>query len=279
MAVFEGFEGLREARLAPGDEDQAMALSREVGWNQVPEDWRYFIDEGLTIGMRDRAGGLVATSAALPYRGPFGFVSMVIVSPSMRRRGLATLLVGKCAAYLRERGLVPVLDATDQGQPVYEKQGFLPQFRYDRWEIAGQGTTPADASGSPARPEDIARMDAGAFGARRPALLNAFLSRPDTVVISGETRGFALLRRGSRAWQAGPVVSDSEDAALRLLERLPIGARPLFIDVPQKWRKIGAWLTAQGFAVQRSFARMGFGRREPFGTPDTLFATAGPEFG
>lgn len=274
-----GSEGLRQVRLAPGDEGEAMALSREVGWNQVPEDWRYFIDEGLTLGVRDRSSGLVATSAALPYTGPFGFISMVIVSQSVRRLGLASLLVGKCMEYLCEGGLVPVLDATDQGQPVYEKQGFVPQFCYDRWEITGGGTTRVEVSGSSAKPEDIAQMDAGAFGAERPALLNAFLSRPNTSVISEGTSGFALLRRGNHAWQAGPVVSGSEDTALRLLEQLPIGASPLFIDVPQKWRKIGAWLNGRGFAVQRSFARMGFDRREPFGAPDTLFATAGPEFG
>lgn len=273
------FEGLQQVRLAPGDEAEAMELSREVGWNQVPGDWRHFIEKGQTLGLRDRSGRLVATSAALPYDGPFGFVSMVIVSDTMRRRGLATALVKKCTGYLRQRGLFPVLDATEQGQPVYEKQGFLPQFRYDRWQIAGHGPAPADAAVSTAGPRDIARLDAAAFGAQRPALLKAFLSRPDTVLITEGTSGFALLRRGSRAWQAGPVVSDSEDAALRLLERLPIGAMPLFIDVPQTWQKIGAWLKARGFAVQRSFARMGYHRQEPFGTPDRLFATAGPEFG
>ena len=271
-------EGLEQVRLAPGDEVEAMALSREAGWNQLPGDWRHFIQEGQTLGLRDRSGRLVATSAALPYDGPFGFVSMVIVSETMRRRGLATSLVGQCSAYLRQLGLVPVLDATEQGQPVYEKQGFLPQFRYDRWEITGHGPTPTETPGIPTGPEDVARLDAGAFGAHRPALLTAFLSRPDTIVVS-ERSGFALLRRGTRAWQAGPVVAGSEDAALRLLARLPIGAMPLFIDVPQRWQKIGAWLKAQGFAIQRSFARMGLHRQAPFGAPDRLFATAGPEFG
>ncbi|KZY44346.1 hypothetical protein A3731_10590 [Roseovarius sp. HI0049] len=272
-------EGLQQVRLTPGDEAEAMALSREAGWNQLPGDWRHFIEEGQTLGLRDRSGRLVATGAALPYDGPFGFVSMVIVSETMRRRGLATSLVEECTRHLRQLGLVPILDATEQGQPVYERQGFLPQFRYDRWEIAGDGPAPVNAPAFPAGPEDIARLDSGAFGARRPALLTAFLSRPDTIVVSEGTSGFALLRRGSRAWQAGPVISDTEDAALRLLGRLPIGAVPLFIDVPQRWRKIGAWLKAQGFAIQRSFARMGLHRQAPFGRPDTLFATAGPEFG
>lgn len=272
-------DGLHEVTLAPGDEAEAMDLSGEAGWNQVPEDWRFFIEDGRTIGMRDGAGRLVATSAAMPYDGPFGFISMVIVCPSERRRGLATLLVGKSTEYLRDRGLVPVLDATEQGQPVYERQGFLPQFRYDRWQRNGQGGLPDDVQGSPADPEDITRLDARAFGAARPGLLRRFLSRPDTSVISDGSGGFALLRKGSRAWQAGPVVSESEHAALRLLERLPISALPLFIDVPQRWKKIGAWLNAQGFTVQRSFARMGLDRAEPFGTPDSLFATAGPEFG
>lgn len=273
------FDGLHQVRLSPGDEQDALALSRDVGWNQLAADWTHFIQEGLTIGLRDRSGRLVATSAALPYDGPFGFVSMVIVTPAMRRRGLASALVRICADDLRARGLVPVLDATEQGQPVYEKQGFVPQFRYDRWERDGEGSMPALRPGPATDAQAIAHLDAQAFGAARPALLRAFLSRPDTVTINTDDTGFALLRRGRRAWQAGPVVSTSEDGAIHLISQLPLGDAPLFIDVPQGWQKIGAWLAARGFAVQRRFARMAFERRAPFGAPDRLFATAGPEYG
>ena len=52
-----------------------------------------------------------------------------------------------------------------------------------------------------------------------------------------------------------------------------------FIDVPQRWRRIGQWLGRHGFVIQRSFARMALGRAQPFGDPGRLFAVAGPEFG
>ena len=95
----------------------------------------------------------------------------------MRRRGLASALVRICADDLRARGLVPVLDATEQGQPVYEKQGFVPQFRYDRWQIDGEGSMPALRPGPATDAQAIAHLDAQGFGAARPALLRAFLTR------------------------------------------------------------------------------------------------------
>ena len=71
-----------------------------------------------------------------------------------------------------------------------------------------------------------------------------------------------------------------EDQALDLVAQLVAAAQGLlFIDVPQRWRRIAQWLSEHGFTIQRSFARMALGRAEPFGRPSRLFAVAGPEFG
>jgi hypothetical protein len=92
--------------------------------------------------------------------------------------------------------------------------------------------------------------------------------------------GFTMVRTGRRALQAGPVVAKDETSAIRLVDRLLAGLRgPLFIDVPDRWRRIADWLRARGFQVQRSFTRMALGRADPFGDPARLFAVAGPEFG
>jgi hypothetical protein len=89
-----------------------------------------------------------------------------------------------------------------------------------------------------------------------------------------------MLRHGRRAWQAGPVVAPDEQSALKLMQQLMASANgSVFIDVPQRWRTIAAWLGEVGFTVQRSFARMALHRAETFGNPSRLFAVAGPEFG
>ena len=273
-------DNLQQVNLTPDDVDGAMALSTEAGWNQTADDWRHFISQGTTIGVRDDAGRLVASAAALPYDGPFGYVGMVLVTRDARRRGIATRLVDCCIEELRGRGLVPVLDATAEGALVYRRQGFLDQFGFDRWqgEAGGRGARDHATTADPAVVENL---DAGAFGAARPALMRDFLGRSETAATATTAGdGFAMVRAGRRAWQAGPVVAPSETAAISLVERLFSGVSgEVFIDVPQIWSRLGGWLTARGFTIQRSFTRMALGRAEPFGDPASLFAVAGPEFG
>ncbi|MBN9038002.1 MAG: GNAT family N-acetyltransferase [Rhizobiales bacterium] len=263
--------------LGAGDLDACMALSIEAGWNQTADDWRHFIREGRSFGNRAPDGRLVASAAALPYDGPFGFVSMVLVTADWRRRGLATRLVDRCVEELQARGLVPVLDATAAGAEVYRKQGFVGQFGFDRW----QGMLPVAKAAAEAAPgaDRIRALDAEAAGAGRARLMDDFLGRDGTIAV-GDGNGFALARAGRRAIQAGPVVAADETVALGLIDRLFAAlAGFVFIDVPQAWRRIGDWLKARGFEIQRSFTRMALGRAEPFGLPARQFAVAGPEFG
>ena len=98
-------------------------------------------------------------------------------------------------------------------------------------------------------------LDAGAFGAARPALMRDFLGRSETAATATTAGdGFAMVRAGRRAWQAGPVVAPSETAAMSLIERLFSGVSgEVFIDVPQIWSRLGGWLAARGFTIQRSF--------------------------
>jgi GNAT superfamily N-acetyltransferase len=272
------FDILHRVELSPDDIGAGMALSTEAHWNQIEPDWLHFVTHGHAFGMRDETGRLVASAAALPYDGPFGYVGMVLVTQDFRRRGIATELVAGCIDVLRERSLIPVLDATAAGAEVYRKQGFLPQFAFDRWEGRSEGGAAIDMREETAT---ISALDASAFGARRNALMEDFLRREGTRCVGPVVgKGFAMIRRGRRAWQTGPVVAAREADALDMVRRLFGTIRgAVFIDVPARWRALGAWLAGRGFSIQRSFTRMALGRSEPFGDPLRLFAVAGPEFG
>lgn len=273
-----GSDALELVELTSDDIASCMALSTEAHWNQIEADWFHFIAQGRAIGMRNDAGCLVASAAALPYEGPFGYVGMVLVTADYRRRGIATRLVDRCIDELRRRGLTPVLDATAAGAEVYLKQGFRPQFVFDRWEGSANGDAPVIRDETDV--SAVSDLDAAAFGARRVSLMAEFLGRSDTRAICDRGERFAMIRRGRRAWQMGPVVAGSEEAAVELVSRLHASVTgPLFIDVPAACGAVGEWLAARGFAVQRSFTRMALERSEPFGKPGQLFAVAGPEFG
>src|SRR5665213_3596851 len=97
---------------------RALLLSQEAGWNQNAADWAIFFTHGTVFGIAvdDR---LVATAAALPYGGNFGWVSMVLVTAEWRRRGLARQLVSGCISVLRDAGFAALLDAAPAATAIY----------------------------------------------------------------------------------------------------------------------------------------------------------------
>src|SRR5436853_7848018 len=91
-----GTDQLAIARLGAEAARDGLALSTEAHWNQNEADWRFFLSHGTAFGIRSGDGRLVATAALLPYSGGNAWISMVLVTQSWRRRGLATKLVDSC---------------------------------------------------------------------------------------------------------------------------------------------------------------------------------------
>ncbi len=270
-------------RLVAADVRGGLALSAAAGWNQSHDDWRLFLAHGHAVGCRDEVGNLVATAAALPYEGGAGWISMVLVDPHWRHRGLASRLMGECIRHLQSLGLAPTLDATPAGQAVYRQLGFVPGFAFERWEGEGGAATgdelPAAGIDDLARIVDLDRAALGGVG--REVLLRDFLARPTTCAwLHPKDAGFVVARAGHRATQVGPLVAATVGAALTLLGHvLARTAGRVFIDVPVRSAGLVETLAQRSFVRQRPFVRMALGAA-PASEPDaTLFALAGPEFG
>lgn len=271
-------------RLGSADAKGGLALSVAAGWNQTHDDWRLFLAHGHAIGCRDEVGHLVATAAALPYDGGAGWISMVLVDPSWRHRGLASRLMGECIRHLQSLRLTPILDATPAGQAVYRQLGFVPGFAFERWE--GEGWTAATSdevhpagAGDLGRIVELDRESLGGIG--RVDLLRDFLGRRSTKAwMLPHRSGFIIARAGQRATQVGPLVAASATAALTLLGHvLGRTAGRVFIDVPVRAAALAGTLAQRGFVRQRPFVRMGLGAAPASEPHATLFAVAGPEFG
>lgn len=121
-------------RLALGDVPRLICLSDAAGWNQTAEDWQLLLSLGFGWGLWHGDDGPLASALALPYGDAFAWISMVLVTPPLRRQGIATRLTEACLEELDARGLEARLDATAAGQAVYEKLGFTPGFTFTRWE-------------------------------------------------------------------------------------------------------------------------------------------------
>lgn len=276
-------EALVQAPLTQRDVPGALALSNKIGWNQTAEDWRLFIAHGRTIGLFDADEGLVATAAALPYENGFGYISMVIVEPAWRRRGLARRLMGECIEILRGMGRAALLDATPAGALVYRGLGFVELATMERWE--GEGGVAEPGTGSAAdrlMPDDFHRLidaDARAFGSQRRFLLEDFLARRGTIAWA-HRGGYLVMRDGHRAMQIGPLVAPSVEAARVLLATAIANAGGrVFLDLFTSWPNLAALLEACGFKRQRPYTRMALDRATLPGDLRRLAIAAGPEFG
>jgi GNAT superfamily N-acetyltransferase len=306
--------------LTEADLSGCVALSRAADWNQNEADWRMMLAMGrgwgIDIGTDARAtaaarGGqdnpdgdqrrapvLAASALVIPYPALPGaaapvtgcaWVSMVLVLPQFRRRGLATRLLREALAYLRDQGSVPVLDATPAGYPVYLQEGFEPAWGFRRYRRAAVSLDP-DAADAPRTRRivesdwpAILALDAPAFGADRSRLLRALALRmPSAARVAeaeGRVSGFILGRDGLEACQLGPLIArDAGTAQILIDDVLDAVAGPVQVDLADRHLELLQGLVARGFLLQRPFTRMAHGAAAP-GDPSQVVLVAGPELG
>jgi GNAT superfamily N-acetyltransferase len=278
--------------LGAGELDGAQALVAEAGWNQLSADWRIFLDLGTVYAVRGAAGRLVATAATLPYGDRFAWISMVLVAGDHRRRGLATRLLHCCLDDLVAKNLVPVLDATPAGRPIYRALGFADAWGFHRWARREPRRSDGSLDGDDIAVEPITdaawpalvRYDTRVFGTERSALLSRLRGRlaaaARCVRRHGEVVGFLFGRDGRSASHLGPLIAEDGAVAKALLSQaLATIGGPIYIDLADTRPDIAAWLSARGFAAQRPFTRMLHRRHACFDDTARTFAVVGPEFG
>lgn len=269
--------------ITPGIAPMLDALVAASGWNQTVHDWRLFERLGTVHGVhdvRDGEGQLIASGAVLPMDG-VAWISMILVMPAARGQGLGRAVFARCLDQVKAAGLVAMLDATPQGEPLYASFGFTPLWRLTRWQ---REATPATASLATDKPalDNLAALDAQALGFARPAVLADLLGRDDSRCVRNGL-GFGLVRAGRTAHHVGPLLSSDEAVAAALLTQAARGIDGrIYIDVPDDRPVMTAALRAAGFTPQRSFTRMALATRDgaqpPTGHPAFIHAIAGPEF-
>lgn len=252
----------------------ALELSVAAGWNQTEQDWSLLLDVapdtcfGITV--EDR---LVATASLACYGLRLGWVGMVLTHPDFRSRGFATRLVTHCLEQADALGIRTVkLDATEQGQPLYEKLGFVSEQPVERW-LCPKSNAEAIAD-NVASSFELPNEDVMAFGADRSTLLTRlanvgeyFASRAGYQFRFGAVRFLSgtLRRQRSRVCTAtlafGPCA-----ASWRLGMRF----------VTQQPRGRGA--CERGFTPQRHLTRMSRGENLASDT-GRIYGVAGFEFG
>jgi ribosomal protein S18 acetylase RimI-like enzyme len=264
--------------LQTNDLTGAMELSRLAGWNQTRDDWEMLLrlePQGcFAIEADDQ---IVAITTLLCYGTRLAWIGMVLTRPEYRRRGFAQQLMEHALARGDDLKIDSImLDATPQGQPLYEKLGFKTEQIVERWFRDGQHPH-VSAQAPPSSAAYARETDLVAFGADRSLLIQELASRnpPNT---GPKTHCFS--RSGCRARYLGPCVAQEQRSARLVIEQTLQEST----ESGWFWDLLGANENAVqlagefGFAPQRRLERMIFGKRLPK-EDELVYAIAGFELG
>jgi GNAT superfamily N-acetyltransferase len=282
-----GVNELRSVALTPDRIDGGLLLSAEAGWNQVAADWSFMLGSGSSFGFTDGADRLVASGLTVDFP-RFAWISMILVTPEWRRKGLATRLMQSCTEALLARNLVPALDASQEGREVYLRLGFRDGETITR--LAGNlGSLTNAISGeiSPIGSFDLAEIiayDSRSSGTDRTALLGHLAQRlPRCGFLArrgGKIAGYVMARDGRMSAQIGPLLADDEETALALLAAAGRAADGnICLDLFDRRKTMRAWLDAHSFVPVTRFIRMVHGSTDIFPADHRVYVIAGPELG
>jgi GNAT superfamily N-acetyltransferase len=269
-----GTEKLR--RLCAEDIPAATLLSAEAGWNQNAEDWQTLLElspEGcLAIEVDDQ---LAATTTFLCYGRRLAWIGMVLTKAEFQRRGFARRLLGHVLETADTMGIATVkLDATDQGQPLYESLGFRSEQEIERWVRPGENAPPPAQRTSAGEPWHD--LDSQVFGTDRSQLLErlARLNPP----ISG-LQSYLFTKPGRVTAYLGPCISNDPRTARHLIEECVLNSRCAWSwDLFPRNQDAVALARDLGFSPKRHLVRMARGK-ELREKENAIYAIAGFELG
>lgn len=268
--------------------EAGLSFCRAANWNQLRRDWELLLElspDGCRIALHENQ--IVGTVTAVRYGGRFGWIGMMLVSPTLRRQGIGRQLMQQAIDLLQSEDTVK-LDATPVGRELYLTLDFIDEYRLSRMATTVSGAGLMSSSARLMMADDLPKlraMDYENFGADRYQLLEWIRSdAPEYAwVVDGAdgVRGYCLGRHGHDYEHLGPVIATDCETAQQLVSaclREHIG-KPFLLDASlwdEEWLQ---WLTAIGFAKQRPFYRMYRGTNRFPGKPENQFAILGPEFG
>jgi GNAT superfamily N-acetyltransferase len=272
-------DGITLRTLTTSDLPAAVALSAEAGWNQTAEDWQMLLELSprgcLTIEID---GEVASTATLLCYGRQLAWVGMVLTRIKYRGRGFAMRLLKETLRLADEWGIESVkLDATDQGQPLYEKLGFRAEQPVERWWR--DGTVESE---SPTPPADLAEAnwksaDRIAFGVDRSDLLVKLARRSAPLAT---TNSYLLTRPGRTISYLGPSVCDRPQGARHLMQHALRTTSPggWFWDLLLANQPAVVLAQELGFVPKRHLLRMVRGK-DLRGREEAVYAIAGFELG
>ncbi len=274
--------------LLRGDLVKGLVLSDSAGWNQTLEDWQIILDQqSRNNWMAIHQGELVGTAMTIAYGEKFEWVGMVLVKRNFQRKGIGRSLM--CQVMQNARLPILRLDASEMGMRLYERLGFMPvqyifRFLSNRFKPfnATLGSTLIHVIG-PQEIPIIDQYDLRVVKFDRSPLLQFVLEHGMGFYhqMGNEISGYVLGRKGSKYFQVGPLVANTPEIALALIDTIlntyPGG--PVIVDLVDHSKPVIDYLQRLGFIRQRTLMRMSYGEESPRMIPASVFGIMDPAMG
>lgn len=269
------------------DDIHAVAdLCFEQQWPHREEDLEKLLSIGSGL-VAEVDGKTCGSIMSWRFGQSFAMIGVIIVAVAQQGRGLGRRLAE--AMLQRLDGVTVILNATDEGLPLYTKLGFVPLGQVRQH----QGSAPVQPlvelrPGERVRPMGAADADAldalysSATGMDRKAVLDALLADGSAVVLCREhvQTGFAVMRRFGRGWLIGPVIAPDAAGAKALIAHWLGTQTGSFcrIDVPEA-TGLGPWLEDVGLPEAGHVTRMALGAAPVPGDEVAIFGLAAQALG
>jgi GNAT superfamily N-acetyltransferase len=221
--------------------DIQVGLDRAAGfgWNSGLNDASILptVDpEGFWIARVE--GAAAAVAAGVQYGGSYAFYGLWIVFPEFRGLGIGRAIFDTALSRLSGRSVG--IYAVPQQVAFFERHGFRGIFSVVRYEAA-DFTTASRGETTPISDqlmEAVCQYDATVFGFRRFHFIPNWIRQPGAIglccLVSGQIRGYGVLRRLRRGFRIAPLFADDNVVAQSLVSALLSAAteQPVFIEVP-----------------------------------------------
>lgn len=236
-------------------------LSQMAGWNQTPEQLQVLTSKHpesnlLAVGQFNNRKIQLGTGLVVDVGNSVAWISMILVHPDFRRRGIASDIMKQCIRTARQRMKCSMvgLDATTAGQQVYINLGFKSSFRLWRCIAATRSAIISDQSLKIA-PIDklddcLGLLDEIGTGHMISWLALVKSLNPDylwAAKFNGEVVGLIMSRPGWLKPFIGPLVAKSLHIAQGLLSYVlthwnNLGFGEVFIDIPERhFKQASVW--------------------------------------
>ena len=129
---YSGAGGVSVRAMIASDIPACMRLKEIAGWHQRESDLNLVLESnpgGCFVAVHN--GTVCGTAMSVNFQNSVAWIGMVLVDPDYRRMGIATRLMNAAVESLSGCETVK-LDATPDGCKVYEKIGFVEEYRIAR---------------------------------------------------------------------------------------------------------------------------------------------------